>query len=92
MPYQEAQFGKILKPATRAGFKIWSGRQDAPFRRMPLKFNMLIPSADRYSPIYSRAPIDLKELMSRTMNQYPVHFVNKNTKSLSRQQKIMTPK
>jgi hypothetical protein len=27
MPYQEAQFGKILKPATRAGFKIWSGRQ-----------------------------------------------------------------
>jgi len=24
MPYQEAQFGKILKPATRAGFKIWS--------------------------------------------------------------------
>jgi hypothetical protein len=36
MPYQEAQFGKILKPATRAGFKIWSGRLKAPLNEMVL--------------------------------------------------------
>jgi len=61
-----------------------SGRQDAPFQQMILKFNMLLSSADRYSPVYSQAPIDLKELLSKTINQYPVHFVIKITKSLSR--------
>jgi hypothetical protein len=42
-----------------------SGRQDAPFRWTRLKFNILLSSADRYSPIYSLAPIDLKELLSK---------------------------
>ena len=42
MPYQEVQFGKILKPATRAGFKNWSGRQDAPLKAMLVIFNILM--------------------------------------------------
>jgi hypothetical protein len=45
-----------------AGFEIWSGRQDAPFKRTLLKINILIPSVDCNSPTYSQAPIDLKEL------------------------------
>jgi hypothetical protein len=54
-----------MKPATRAGFKSWSGRQDAPLNSKMLYFNMLISSENPNSPNLSLAPVDLKEPFKR---------------------------